>query len=165
MDGAGETGWRSLDLLIERAGTVLASVTLAVALVTISAQVVARYIVGDSIIWAEELARYALIWSAMIGAAVAYRRGAHVAVGVLWGVLPEAGVRFVWRAIHLIVVAFAAVVLWQGLALVLRNFARHQLSPALQVEIGWAYLAIPCGGALLALAAIEGIWLARRPSK
>lgn len=165
MDNANETGWSALDLLIERVGTVLASLTLTVALVTISAQVVFRYVIGDSIIWAEELARYALIWSAMIGAAVAYRRGAHVAVSVLWGLLPRAGVRFVWRAIHLIIIVFATVVLWQGLALVLRNFARHQLSPALQVEIGWAYLAIPCGGALLALAAIEGIWLARQPSK
>lgn len=165
MDSADETGWSALEFLIERIGTFLASATLALALATISAQVVFRYGFDDSIIWAEELARYALIWSAMIGAAVAYRRGAHVAVGALWGILPGAVVRFVWRAIHLIVIAFAGVVFWQGLGLVLRNFARHQLSPALQIEIGWAYLAIPFGGALLALVAIEGIWHARRPSK
>lgn len=164
MEVTDKTAWRAVDFLIERVGFPIASVTLAIALVTMSAQVFFRYVIDDSIIWAEELARYALIWSTMIGAAVAYRRGAHVAVSVLWGLLPTGGVRFVWRAIHLIIIAFAGIVLWQGLGLTLRDFARHELTPALQIEIGWAYLAIPFGGALLALVAIEGIWFTRRPS-
>ena len=156
--------WKPVEILIGRLGTFLAAATLSLALGAMSAQVFYRYFLGDSIIWAEELARYALLWSAMIGAAVAYRQGAHVAVGALWNLLPGAVVQHVWRLIHLIVIAFAAVMVWQGWFLSLRNFARHQLSPALQIEIAWMYLAIPFGGLLIALAAAEAFWFCRKPA-
>jgi len=153
-----------VELLISRLGAFLAALTLLLALGAMSAQVFFRYFVGDSIIWAEELARYALLWSAMIGAAVAYRQGAHVAVGAFWDLLPVGVVRHLWRLIHAIVIAFAALMAWEGLLLALRNFARHQLSPALQVEVAWIYLAVPVGGVLIALAAAEALWFGRRPA-
>lgn len=156
--------WKPVEFLINRVGTLLAAATLLLALGAMSAQVFFRYFVGDSIIWAEELARYALLWSAMIGAAVAYRQGAHVAVVALWGMLPAVAARLVWRLIHLTVITFAALMTWQGLFLALRNFARHQLSPALQIEIAWLYLAIPFGGLLIAVAAAEALWFGRKPA-
>lgn len=156
--------WKPVEILIGRLGTFLAAATLSLALGAMSAQVFFRYFLGDSIIWAEELARYALLWSAMIGAAVAYRQGAHVAVGALWNLLPGVVAQLVWRLIHLIVIAFAAVMVWQGWLLSLRNFVRHQLSPALQIEIAWIYLAIPFGGLLIALAAAEAFWFCRKPA-
>lgn len=156
--------WKPFELLISRVGAFVAAATLAVALAAMSAQVFFRYFVGDSIIWAEELARYALLWSAMIGAAVAYREGGHVAIGALWKLLPAGLVRPLWRLLHAIVIAFAGVIIWQGWFLSLRNFARHQLSPALQIEIAWIYLAVPIGGLLIALAAVEALWFGRRPA-
>jgi len=156
--------WKPVGLLIDRLGTFMAAATLSLALGAMSAQVIFRYFIGDSIFWAEELARYALLWSAMIGAAVAYRQGAHVAVTVSWELLPAGVARHLWRLIHLIVIAFAAVLVWEGWFLSLRNFARHQLSPALQIDIAWIYLAIPLGGLLIALAAIEALWFGRKPS-
>lgn len=157
--------WRPVEFLIGRVGTFLAAATLSLALGAMSAQVFFRYFIGDSIIWAEELARYALLWSTMTGAAVAYRQGAHVAVGALWDLIPAAAVRHVWRLIHLIVIAFAAVMMWQGWFLSLRNFDRHQLSPALQIEIAWLYLAIPFGGSLIAAVAAEALWFGRKPAR
>jgi len=156
--------WKPVGLLIDRLGTFMAAATLSLALGAMSAQVIFRYFIGDSIIWAEELARYALLWSAMIGAAVAYRQGAHVAVTVLWDLLPAGVAQHLWRLIHSIVIAFAAVLVWEGWFLSLRNFARNQLSPALQIDIAWIYLAIPLGGLLIAIAAAEALWFGRRPS-
>ena len=156
--------WKAVGLVIGRVGTFLAAATLSLALGAMSAQVIFRYFVGDSIIWAEELARYALLWSAMIGAAVAYREGAHVAVAVLWDLCPPGVARHLWRVIHLIVILFSAVLVWEGWFLSLRNFARHQLSPALQIDIAWIYLAIPLGGLLIAVAAAEALWFGRKPA-
>lgn len=156
--------WKPVEVLIGRIGTFAAAATLSLALLAMAAQVFFRYFIGDSIIWAEELARYALLWSAMIGAAVAYRQGAHVAVGALWDLIPGGVVRHLWRLIHLTVIAFAALMVWQGWFLSLRNFDRHQLSPALQIEIAWIYLAIPLGGLLIAVAAAEALWFGRRPA-
>ena len=156
--------WKPVDFLIGRLGTFLAAGTLSLALGAMSAQVVFRYLIGDSIIWAEELARYSLVWSALIGAAVAYREGSHVAVSALWDLFPSGVVVYIWRLIHLIVIAFAAVMMWQGWFLSMRNFARQQLSPALQIDIAWIYLAVPFGGLLIAIAATEALWFGRRPA-
>jgi TRAP-type C4-dicarboxylate transport system permease small subunit len=155
------------DLLFGRWGLRLAAAALAVALAVMAAQVIGRYVLGSSIIWAEELARYALIWSAMIGSAVAYREGAHIGVTVLIDALPRRLQRPLARLVHLAALAFALVVTWQGWFLAMRNFDRGQTSPALQIDIAWIYLAVPVGGALLALAALEALWrgVVPRPSE
>jgi TRAP-type transport system small permease protein len=148
---------RGLPAALERSGLVVTGAALAVALVAMAAQVVSRYGLGASIVWAEELARYALIWSTMVGSAVAYRRGAHVAMTALLDAAPPLLGRLVCRLCHAIALAFAALVVWQGWFLAMRNFQRGQLSPALQIEIGWIYLAVPAGAALIALAALEAV--------
>lgn len=148
---------RGLPEALERAGLVFTGAALTLALVAMAAQVVSRYGLGASIVWAEELARYALIWSAMVGSAVAYRRGALVAMTALLDAAPLLLRRLLFRLCHAIALAFALLVVWQGWFLAMRNFQRSQLSPALQIEIGWIYLAIPAGAALIALAAIEAL--------
>lgn len=140
-----------------------AGLALSMALVAIATQVVMRYGVGRSLFWAEELARYALIWSVMFGTAAAYGTGSHVAMTVLIDLLPLPARRFFFRAIHLLVFLFGAILTWQGWGLAQRNFDRNQLSPALQIEIGWVYLAIPVGGLLLAAAALHALWTATPP--
>lgn len=141
--------------IFDRVATLVTAITLTLALVVMGAQVVFRYALNDSLYWAEELARYALVWSSMIGAAVAYRHGSHVAVTDVVKRLPARVQRQVVRVVHALVFAFGAFLLWQGWMLTMRNFARHQLSTSLEIEIAWIYLSIPIGGALLMLAAIE----------
>lgn len=143
------------DFIFDRVATLVTAITLTLALVVMGAQVVFRYALNDSLYWAEELARYALVWSSMIGAAVAYRHGSHVAVTDVVKRFPVAVQRQVVRVVHALVFAFGAFILWQGWMLAMRNFARHQLSTSLEIEIAWIYLSIPIGGALLMLAAIE----------
>ncbi|RUT34760.1 TRAP transporter small permease [Arsenicitalea aurantiaca] len=155
------THLRRIGDLLERAGIGLAGTLLAVALGSISAQIFFRYVLGNSLSFAEELARYALIWSAMVGGAVAYRQGAHVAMTMAVERFPGPIALIVGKAVHLFVAAFAGLLAYQGWAIAMRNFARQQLSPALQIEIGWIYLAIPVGGALLLLAAIEALFVSR----
>lgn len=152
-------------LILETGCGAVAGAALTVALVSMAAQVVFRYLIGSSLVWSEEVARYALIWSTMIGAAAAYQRGGHMAMTAAVDRLPPAAATFAYRVIHLIVIAFAGLVAWQGLFLTLRNFDRNQLSPALQVPIAWAYLAIPVGALLIALAAVHGLWRGLAPSR
>ncbi len=144
-----------LDFVFNRVATVVTALALTLALVVMGAQVVFRYAFNDSLYWAEELARYALIWSSMTGAAVAYRHGSHVAVSDLVKRLPDWPQRQVLRVVHALVFAFGGFLLWQGWMLTMRNFARHQLSTSLEIEIAWIYLSIPVAGGLLMLAAVE----------
>jgi len=149
---------RVLDLLFDRLATGLTGLFLLVALASIAAQVFFRYVLSDSLVWGEELARYALVWSSMLGAAVAYRQGRHIAVTELTSLLPVTARRLAARAVNLIVLAFSVLLLWQGAMLVLRNLARNQKSTALQIDIAWVQLAIPVAAALLIVAAAESLW-------
>lgn len=144
-----------LDFLFNRVAILVTALTMTLALVVMAAQVVFRYAFNDSLYWAEEVARYALVWSSMIGAAVAYRHGSHVAVTDVVKRLPDWVQQQVVRAVHVLVFAFGSFLLWQGWMLTMRNFTRHQLSTSLEIEIAWIYLSIPMGGALMMLAALE----------
>lgn len=156
---------RSMPLLLETGCGVVAGATLTIALASMAAQVVFRYLIGSSLVWSEEVARYALIWSAMIGSAAVYQRGGHMGVTVAVDLLPPPVAGLAYRLIHLIVIAFAGLVTWHGALLTMRNFERDQLSPALQIPIAWAYLAVPVGGLLIALAAVTCLWRGLAPSR
>ncbi|MBV6422844.1 MAG: hypothetical protein NAOJABEB_00630 [Steroidobacteraceae bacterium] len=71
-----DRGLRALSRALDRLCTVIAFVALHVMLLSVLLQIVARYVFHAPPAWTEELARYAMIWSAMAGAAMAYYRGA-----------------------------------------------------------------------------------------
>ncbi len=50
--------------------------------------VLARYILNDSITWAGELTNYAFMWGALFGAAYGFKRGIHIQVTILLTKLP-----------------------------------------------------------------------------
>lgn len=76
MISAIEKGLSALSRALDRVCTWLAFGALQVMLLSVMLQVVARYIFSSPPAWTEELARYAMIWAAMAGAAMAYYRGA-----------------------------------------------------------------------------------------
>ncbi len=153
-----------LDFLFERVAVFVAAAALVLSLAVTAAQIFCRYLLGDSLVWSEEVARYALVWSSMVGAAVAYRQGLHVAITTVVEQLPPTVRVFCARMVHALILCFGGLVLWTGWSLAARNFARHQLSAALQIEIAWVNLAIPAGGLLIMIAAVEAIIRARKPT-
>jgi TRAP-type C4-dicarboxylate transport system permease small subunit len=154
----------ALDFIFDRIATFLAAATFTVALAVMAAQVVFRYALSDSLMWSEEVARYALVWSSMVGAAVAYRHGSHVAVTDFVVRLPRAFQALAVRMVHLLILAFSVILAWQSWTLTMRSFARHEVTAALQVDIAWALLALPAGAALMVVAAIEAMWQGRELS-
>lgn len=127
-------------------------------LAAVSWQVTTRYVFGDPAGWTEELAAFAMMWCGLLGAAAAYRRGAHVGVDVLTTRLSPAGERRVHRIGDTLIGLFAAgVLVVGGVELVRRTLAFGQPSPALGLEMGLVYLALPISGAFMALAAVERV--------
>jgi len=119
------------------------------AVVVLSA-VAVRYfgIFNGKLDWASEYARFGIIWVVMLGAAVAFDQGAHVAIDFT-GKLPPRLRRIVRTAGYLCGVSFVLVLAWQGFKL---SFATmRQISPALGIPVGYAYLAIPVGATIMTL--------------
>lgn len=122
----------------------LAAMVAAITAVTF-AQVVSRYVMGDPIIWSEEVARYLFVWITLVGAAAAVRSHAHFGLDILRRYFP--GMRTVLGAVTMLVVAaFLGLLFYTGIAETFQ--AALQISPALQIRMHWAYLAIPIGAGL-----------------
>ena len=110
-----------------------------------------RYVLNSSLMWGEELARYLSIWLVFLGLSCAHRRSEHVSLTSLLGGIPKISPRAASVVGELITLTLCLVVAYYGAQATASNFGRHQVSPALRIEIAWIYLAIPVGFALLSL--------------
>lgn len=74
--------------LYERTMRFLAGSSMLMITVIMLVQVVARYVFNASLIWAEELCRYILIWQTFLFISMAFRQGELVVVDILTYLIP-----------------------------------------------------------------------------
>lgn len=139
---------------MQRASDILHGMTEAVLLIMLSAmavavflQVIFRYVINLPLFWTEEFARYCLVWSSLLGAAVAVKRGQHIAVTFVMERLPPALHRVLSIAALLSIALIMAVILWGGIQLVM--VTRAQISPALRISMSIPYAAVPAGAGIM----------------
>ena len=118
----------------------------------VAVQVFFRYVLNQSLFWSEELARFQLVWLTFLGAAVAYRRGAHPGIDALHARLPPAWRRATTVLVHGVSAALFAVMIVYGAQFA--YFVRNQISPALGLPKWIVFAVIPVGGALLLVHAV-----------
>ncbi len=109
--------------------------------------VVCRYILNFSIIWAEELSQYLMVWVTFLAAGLALRQGRHVAIEMLQDRLPSKARRMTRHLIALLLIVFLGTLTILGLQFV--RFAWDQESPVMNIPLGIPYLAVPVGALLL----------------
>lgn len=118
--------------------------------------VFSRYVVGRTMPWYDEVARYLFIWMVFVGAAVAVRRRAHFGVNVLVARWSAAGQRAARVLCWGLVMAYAVFITVQGLRIM--EGVSVQTSPALGLTLSWVFLAIPVHGILTLLYAAGHFW-------
>ncbi len=135
-----------LDRALERALALL----MAAMVLAVLWQVATRYLLRDPSSLTEELARFGLMWLGLLGASYGFGQRAHLAVELL----PRN--RILELVVAACVAAFAMFILViGGLRLVHATLALGQTSPALHLERGYVYLALPLSGALILFYTIE----------
>lgn len=117
--------------------------------VLVFVNVISRYIFNHSIIWAEEVTQYEMIWVTYLGAGLALREGRHVALDSLQDLLPQPLRRLaricIWIAIFSFLIALTV------LGFMMSAFTWEHETPVLNMRAGIPYLAIPIGALLFAL--------------
>ncbi len=129
----------------DAAGILLLLMTVVVFIAT-----VCRYTKIFSIPWADELARYLMIWMIFIGVAAGAGRGEHFCVTAFTGQLPLTGQKILGYIRVCVVSAFSLFVAYKMIALISRALTTGQLSPALHLPMGIIYIAVPLGMVLFA---------------
>ena len=104
-----------------------------------------RFVLDDSIVEAEELIRYAMVWMTMLAAPLVTDEGGHLN-GSLMGFVKNHLAATVERvSIHGGIAAFAILLVWSSWDLICNTITE---SPALGVNMGVAYAAMLAGGIL-----------------
>ena len=134
----------ALGLLVEVPAALLVLADIAV----LFSGVVARFLLHRPLIWSDELASILFLWLAMLGAAVALRRGEHMRMTAL---LARAGRerRALLEAVATCAcLAFLLMIAWPAWEYALEE--RAITTPALEISNAWRAAALPAGVGLMA---------------
>ena len=123
--------------------------------VIVMLQIIFRFVIFVPLPWSEELARYLMIWTGMVGSFVALREGRHIGVTMVVDRLPPRAATWVSVFVQAATILFLVVLTQQGFALTLVNLS--QLSPAMRIPMFYPYLAVPVGAALMIVELTAGI--------
>lgn len=113
----------------------------------VGANISLRYLTAHSLPWADEAARYLMIWLTFTGAGLILRIGGHVAITNLQDALPGIGEKILRAAIVLTLLVFFGFMVDVGLQYAQRM--QYQVTPALRLPFIYVYAAMPVGFALL----------------
>lgn len=132
--------------------------TMALLVVDVVWGVLTRYALGQQAKWSEELARFLLVWVALLGGAVAFGTKAHLGVDYFVNQLHPAARKLTAVIAHLVVLFFAGEVLLRGGASVVSEaLILEQTTPALGWKMGYVYLALPISGLFVMLYTLENL--------
>lgn len=122
---------------------------LAVMTVLIGWQVFARFVVGESLTFSEEVSRFAMVWLVVLGAAYAAQNGRLIKVDILEHVLGGGA-----RKAAIIVAGCLSIVFYLVLVvfgMFITDAVAFQRTPATEISMSIPMAALPVGGAFLVL--------------
>lgn len=131
--------------------------------VSVTWQVLSRYVTRDSASWTTEVASLSFVWLSMLAIALGVRQGRHMVLDI-WEYLPQHR----WLRVTVTTVASAlvlftlAVLVFYGIEALPSALRRNM--PGVNLPFGLISLAVPVGCAISALFAVEAWWkLVRNP--
>ncbi|WP_160141790.1 TRAP transporter small permease [Salicibibacter halophilus] len=149
--------WRKL--IDERLEEILMVATMAIMVLLILYQVLARNFFGQSLVWGEEVAVFLHIWQIWIGASLGIRYSEHVKISLLTDRL-NGKARFTVDLLALLSFFIMAVFLaGVGVQFVVAIFESGQRAPTIDISMGVPYLAIPIAGILMTIRLIQQMHL------
>lgn len=122
-------------------------------LLTVMVQVIARYVLNDSLSWSEEVSKLAMVWAAFLVTPWALRTQAHVSIEFFIDALGDGARRALAFTVNALLLWLLVVLLQESSDFVRAGFAIRAAS--LPMAVGWAYLIVPVSLALCALVTLE----------
>ncbi len=124
-------------------------------------QVFNRFVINQSLSWGEEFQRYAHIWVVFLAIPVAYNRGAHIGMQVLFNKFPRRLQKAFSILFDLIWLLLGAAIVRYTLDLV--TIAQNQISAGLAIAMSWIYAGQLIGAFYLCVVAVRKLARHFRP--
>ena len=139
----------------------LIGILLAIAMTLIVViNIISRYFLNFAISWAEEIARYMMVWMAMLGAVMAVRMGMHFRMEMIdhWAGKSAKAV-FSWIT-RTVIIVIGLILLRHGLVMV--SLTNTQYADATHMPMSWVYVSLPLAGLLMIFFVVERSLIPKR---
>ncbi|MCA9771515.1 MAG: TRAP transporter small permease [Myxococcales bacterium] len=115
-------------------------------------QVILRYVFNTGLHWAEELARYLLIYAGFLGASIATKDRRHIVIDALPRAFPPGSpaVAFLGMLSNLISAGFCVFLVWVGWDFASRSMEMGRASTSMELPLWIIQAAIPMASAIMA---------------
>jgi TRAP-type C4-dicarboxylate transport system permease small subunit len=115
-----------------------------------------RFVLKNQSPWTEELATMLLVWVSLLGAAIGFIRKSHLGVDYFVSKMSPKKQEIEETIVYLLIAFFASfAMIYGGTRLVVLTLKLGQVSPALQLKMGYVYLAVPISGFFILVFSIE----------
>jgi len=135
----------------------LCSITFVGMLIFCTIQVVMRFVFSTGFAWSEELSRYLLIWLIFISASLAAQYEQHIRVDLVLSLYPKRLRRYVAMLGDIIWLIFSSFFVIRGMSFVRGVFLQNQVGTSVPIKLGWVYISIIVGFALMCIRIIQAI--------
>ena len=119
-------------------------------------QVISRYILKNPSTTSEEFIRFSLIWLSMLAAAYVVGKKSHISITLFSDSLNSQKRKIIDAFIQFSFLIFAIIILIYG-GLKAVSLTMGQISPSLNLPMGYVYLALPVNGLLIIIYSIINI--------
>lgn len=123
----------------------------------LTAQVISRYVLGHSLSWSEELARYIFIWQIWLGSSYCVQKNRHIRIDIFTHKLPKGAKNVFETFVAIVSIAFLIFLTFKGIKIVQMVSRMGQTSAALKLPMSYVYACIPVSCILMMIRYIEHI--------
>jgi TRAP-type C4-dicarboxylate transport system permease small subunit len=113
--------------------------------IIVATQVFLRYGLNSSLDWAEEISRLLFVWSVFLAIPLGLKRGVHVGIDLLTGLMPTLVRNMIFRLTSALAIALLAVVAWE--AAILTRDQWDEPITTLDLSVGFFMLPLLIGAA------------------
>ena len=147
------SGYQTFLDWLEKATMALAMIMAALMFLNTSTGIIVDQVVGNSLVWIEEVNILLFAWGVFVGAGVVARHGGHIGVDIIYSVLGPA-LQLVLRVGYLVLTLIVVwVMVYYGVKMAL-FVGQYQTSLYLNINLFYFYLSVPVGGVLMGLFSI-----------
>jgi TRAP-type transport system small permease protein len=139
--------WRGVVWLSTNLEEMICVAFLVVLVGSVFAGVFYRYFLQAPLSWSDELAQFSVVWLTFVGSALATKHNGHMLVDFVVVMLPKRAQLVVALLVNFVVLAF--LVLFFSLSVQYVRKMWVAMSPALSINMGYVYLALPVGSVLI----------------
>ncbi|MGP1679319.1 MAG: TRAP transporter small permease [Burkholderiales bacterium] len=137
--------WTLLDTALD----ILTAASFLVMALTLTLQIVARYVLNWPLAWPEEFSILLFAWSVWLGGAGGMREGRQIRIDVIDSLAPASVRRVLEPALTMLSLAFLAVVIWYGVKVTeSQSTAEYDILPVSRAVL---YVVAPVMGSIMAL--------------